>query len=228
MIDIQNLYKYYPTALGRKYVFKDMSIKIPEMCNVGVLGLNGSGKSTLINLLSGSDQPNSGSIKINGSVSWPLGLSGGAQPRLTGRQNAEFVCRIYCSSRKEIQSKLEFIKDFSDIGDFFELPVRTYSSGMRSKLTFAMSMAFNFDIYLIDELTAVGDAQFRKKSQEALRAKRNEAYYIMVSHNVNDLIKDCDQMIVLHKGEVTLFEDVKRGLEYYKKKIKVKEKEPAQ
>jgi len=225
MIEIQNLYKYYPTALGRKYVFKDLNLKIPDMCNVGVLGLNGSGKSTLINLLSGSDQPNRGSIKINGTVSWPLGLSGGVQPRLTGRQNAEFVCRIYCETRNEINNKLEFIKDFSDIQDFFELPVRTYSSGMKSKLTFAMSMAFDFDIFLIDELTAVGDAQFRQKSKQALKEKRNKASYIMVSHNVNDLIKECDQMIVLHKAKVTMFEDVDKGLEYYKKKIKIEDTE---
>lgn len=218
--------KYFPTAKGRKYVFRDVNIEFPDKVNIGVLGLNGTGKSTLINMLSGCDQPNKGTIKIDGSVSWPLGLSGGGiVPKITARENAEFVCRVFSTDRDEIKDKINFIKEFSEIGDYFELPVRTFSSGMKSKLTFAMSMAFDFDIYLIDELTAVGDARFKAKSKQALEEKRDQSNYIMVSHNVNDLIKECDRVIVLDKGKIDFFEDVDSGLEHYLKHIKTKKKE---
>ena len=213
--------KYYPTARGRKYVFRDLNLEIPDWANIGVLGLNGAGKSTLIRLLAGSEHPNAGKITVEGSVSWPLGLSGGVQGSLTGRENAEFVCRIYGSNRHEVREKIDFIKEFSELGEFFELPVKTYSSGMRSRLTFGMSMAFDFDIYLIDELTAVGDARFREKSEDALRQKRDKSRYIMVSHNINHLIRDSQALIVLHDGDVSLFHSVAEGLEFYKSHIKV-------
>lgn len=219
MIELKGVTKYYPTAKGRKYVFKDLNFSFPEKTNIGVLGLNGAGKSTLLRMIGGIDFPNQGEIKVSGSISWPLGLSGGAQGSLSGRDNAQFVCRVYGDSEDTIQEKLAFILEFSELGDYFDLPVKTYSSGMRSKLLFAISMAFDFDIYLIDEITAVGDARFRKKSKQALDAKRDSSNYIMVSHNVNDLIKDCDNLLVLGRGGVELFEDAKSGLDYYKELI---------
>ena len=222
MIEIQNMYKYYPTEMGRKYVFRDANINIAEPSNIGVLGLNGSGKSTLIRLLGGSEFPNRGTIKIEGSVSWPLGLAGGVQGSLSGRENAHFVCNIYGSGQSEARKKLDFIKEFSELEDYFELPVKSYSSGMRSRLTFAMSMAFDFDVYLIDELTAVGDARFREKSRQALLDKRGQAHYIMVSHNINELISDCDSLILLSTEKLELFTDVDKGLETYKNRIQVK------
>lgn len=222
MIDIQNMYKYYPTEIGRKYVFRGADVKISRPSNIGVLGLNGAGKSTLIRLLGGSEFPNQGQVKIEGSVSWPLGLSGGVQGSLSGRENANFVCTIYGSTTAEAKKKLDFIKEFSELEDYFELPVKSYSSGMRSRLTFAMSMAFDFDIYLIDELTAVGDARFREKSRQALLDKQGQANYIMVSHNINELIRDCDSLILLSKEKLELYEDVDKGLETYKKQIQVK------
>ncbi len=221
MLSIRNMYKYYPTALGRKYVFRNVSLEVAEKSNIGVLGLNGSGKSTLIRLLSGSEFPNRGDIRIEGSVSWPLGLSGGVQGALTGRENAEFVCTIYGADNKEVSEKLEFIKDFSELDDYFELPVNSYSSGMNSRLKFAMSMAFDFDVYLIDELTAVGDARFREKSRRALKDKHKQAHYIMVSHNINELISECDSLILLIEGELNLYGDIQQGLADYKKHIQV-------
>ena len=222
MISIQNMHKYYPTSLGRKSVFRNANVEISKQSNIGVLGLNGAGKSTLIRLLGGSEFPNKGSIDIQGTVSWPLGLSGGIQGSLSGRENASFVCTIFGASQTEARKKLEFIKEFSELEDYFELPVKSYSSGMRSRLTFAMSMAFDFDIYLIDELTAVGDARFREKSRQALMDKKGRANYIIVSHNINDLIRDCDSLILLSQGNLTLYEDVDKGLETYKNQIKVK------
>lgn len=222
MIRLENVSKYYPTPKGRKYVFKNLNLAFPERCNIGVLGLNGTGKSTLLRMVGGIDYPNEGKIEITGSISWPLGLVGGVQGSLTGRDNAKFVCRIYGDNDQVIEEKLAFIKNFSELEDYFDLPVKTYSSGMRSRLLFAISMAFDFDIYLMDEITAVGDAKFREKSKRALKEKQNTSNYIMVSHNANELIKDCDNLLVLKKGGVQLFDDVKEGMQYYKELIKVK------
>ncbi|MDG2472669.1 MAG: ABC transporter ATP-binding protein [Pseudomonadales bacterium] len=215
MIEFIDVSKYYPTKKGRKFVFKSLNIKLPENKNIGVLGLNGSGKSTLLRMIAGTDYPNKGVVSVKGSVSWPLGLSGGTQGSMTGRENAEFVCRIHGDYQKQINEKLEFILDFSELGDYFDLPVKSYSSGMRSRLLFGISMAFDFDIYLIDEITAVGDLRFRKKSQEALMKKREKSNFIMVSHNVNDLIKECDHLLIIDKGNVSLFHDNKEGLSFY-------------
>ena len=222
MIRLDNVTKYYATVQGRKYVFKNLSFELPEKTNIGVLGLNGSGKTTLLRMIGGIDYPNEGCIDITGSISWPLGLSGGTQNSLSGRENASFVCRVYGQNAEAIEEKLAFILDFSELGDYFDLPVKTYSSGMRSKLMFAMSMAFDFDIYLIDEITAVGDARFRAKSQQALLDKRKQSNYIMVSHNVNDLIKDSDSLLVLGRGDVQLFSDTAQGLAYYKEIVQAK------
>lgn len=221
MIRLENVSKYYPTAKGKKYVFRNLNFEFPEKSNIGVLGLNGTGKSTLLRMIGGIDFPNQGKIEITGSISWPLGLGGGVQGSLSGRDNARFVCRVYGDSEKAIREKLNFIHEFSELDDYFDLPVKTYSSGMRSRLLFAVSMAFDFDIYLIDEITAVGDARFKEKSQNALKEKREKSNYIMVSHNVNELIKECDSLLVLGNGGVKLFNDIQEGMQYYKELIHV-------
>ena len=215
MIRLNNVSKYYPTPKGRKYVFRALTLDFPEKKNIGVLGLNGSGKSTLLRMIGGIDYPSSGSIDITGSISWPLGLSGGVQASLTGRQNAMFVCRVYGNDKEVIKEKMHYIQTFSELGAYFDMPVKTYSSGMRSKLLFSMSMAFDFDIYLIDEITAVGDARFREKSQQALLERSERSNYIMVSHNMNELIRGCDTVLVL-ADDVHCFEDPKQGLSFYR------------
>lgn len=220
MIELNNVSKYFPTVSGRKYVLRDVNLAFPERMNIGVLGLNGSGKSTLLRLIGGIDHPSQGKIKVNGSLSWPLGLAGGVQASLTGKDNAQFVCRVYGDSEEVIREKMAFIKAFSELKDYFDMPVKTYSSGMRSRLKFAISMAFDFDIYLIDEITAVGDARFRDKSREALKQKSDTSNYIMVSHNINDLIRECDAVIVLNEGKIELFDTVKEGIRFYRQFIK--------
>ena len=171
MISLKNVTKYYPTKHGPHYILRDVSLDFPMDKNIGVFGVNGSGKSTLMSLLAGVDQPNKGKITVQGNISWPLGLSG-YQGSMSGRENAEFICRIYGKSRREIREKVEWIKEFSELGRFFEMPLKSYSSGMRSKFSFGVSMAFDFDYYLIDELTAVGDARFKKKCKQVFDEKK--------------------------------------------------------
>ncbi len=213
MIELNNVTKYYVTKLGKKYVLRDVSFVIPEGRDVAILGKNGAGKSTLLRLLGGIDFPNRGTISSNKRISWPLALSSGFQGSMTGRENVEFVCRVY--GNKAIAKTCRFVKDFSEIQDYFELPIKTYSSGMKSRLAFALSMAFDFELYLIDEITSVGDASFRKKCAESMAEKRKNANVIMVSHDMGTLRKQCDMSIVLQNRQLTLFDNVEEGIRQY-------------
>ena len=208
MITLTNVSKFYMTTKGRHYVLRDVNLRIEAMERVGVIGRNGAGKSTLMRLLAGVDIPNAGSIRREGSISWPLGLATGLQVIMTGRENAKFACRIQGIEAHQMEDALDFIRDFSEIGDYFEMPVRTYSSGMRARLNFAIAMAFDFDFYIIDELTSVGDQNFRTKSLEIFRAKRESCGFIKVSHNLNELERECNSALLLHKGKLTYFSSV--------------------
>ena len=214
MIVFDNVTKYYPTPRGRHYILKDVTLELPGDKNIGVFGANGSGKSTLMRLLAGTDFPNTGRISIKGNVSWPLGLSG-YQGSMTGRENAEFVCRIYGKSKAEIKEKLAYIKEFSEIGHFFEMPLKSYSSGMRSKFSFAVSMAFDFDYYLIDELTSVGDKRFKQKCKETFDAKKDVANFLFVSHNLNELKRQCDIGIYIKDGKIHVHNSIDDAIAAY-------------
>ena len=214
MIEFNNVTKYFPTPKGRHYILKNVNLTLPGDKNIGVFGANGSGKSTLMNLLAGVDQPNRGSIRINGNISWPLGLSG-YQGSMTGRENAEFICRVYGKSQQEAKEKLAFIKAFAEIGDFFEMPLNTYSSGMRSKFSFAVSMAFDFDYYLIDELTSVGDKRFKEKCQQVFEDKKNRANFLFVSHNLNELKRQCDIGIFIKDGQIHVHNSIDDAVAAY-------------
>ncbi len=216
MIRMENVTKYYASPKGRKYVLHDVNIEFPSNCNIGILGRNGMGKSTLLRLLGGIDYPNRGHIHIDGRISWPMGLQGGMQGSLTGRDNARFVCRIYGDSEHEVNRKISFILEFSELGDYFDMPVKTYSSGMRARLSFATSIAFDFDIYLMDEITAVGDQRFKEKSRAALQEKKDKAKIIKVSHNMQELIRDCDVGIYLEGGKMQIFDDINEAVAAYK------------
>ena len=162
MIKIENLTKSYRTSQGRHYVFKDLNVELPTGKSVALIGRNGAGKSTLLRMIGGIDRPDSGNIITDKSISWPVGLSGGFQGSLTGRENVKFVARLY-AEKHELREKIDFVEDFAELGKYFDMPIKTYSSGMRSRLGFGLSMAFHFDYYLVDEVTAVGDARFKKK-----------------------------------------------------------------
>jgi capsular polysaccharide transport system ATP-binding protein len=214
MIELHNLTKSYRTRAGRHFVFKDLNVTIPTQANVALLGRNGAGKSTLMRILGGIDYPDSGKVISDVSISWPLALSGGFQGSLSGRENAKFVCRIY-GKEAELKSKLAFIKEFSGIEEFFEEPVKSYSSGMKARIAFALSMAFEFDVYLVDEITAVGDQDFKQKSQKAFDSMRERAGVVMVSHNMATLKQQCDMAILLENSTAKVFEDIEEGVAYY-------------
>jgi len=215
LIKLDNVTKFFKTKKGKKYILKNVSMIIPEGVNVGILGINGAGKSTFLRILGGIDFPNSGKVISNKTFSWPMGLAGGFQGSMTGRQNVKFVARIFGSDNKEIKEIIEFVKDFSELGDYFDMPIKTYSSGMKSRLNFGLSLAFDFDYILIDETLSVGDSRFKKKSKEALMKKIEKSNVLMVSHSMNDLKNICDVGIVLNNGNITYFDDINEAIKVY-------------
>lgn len=215
MIELKNVTKYYPTPNGRKYVLRDVSITFPENANIGIIGRNGAGKSTLLRLLGGIDYPDSGTIATTQKISPPFGMSNALAPGLTGRDNAKFACRVHGDSRKRMKRRVEFIKTFSELGNYFDMPVKSYSSGMHARLAFSISMAFDYDYYLIDELTSVGDQKFRKKAADAFAQKRGKASIILVSHNLGMHKKECDVVVYVHDSKAIFYEDVQAGIEAY-------------
>lgn len=218
MLELRNLTKWYPTPQGRRYVFRDLSFTFPDGANIGLIGRNGAGKSTLMRLIAGIDAPNAGKVVTDARISWPVGLSGGFQASLSARENVQFVCRIYGATGKAMRRVVDFVADFAEIGDYFDLPVRAYSSGMRSRVAFGLSMAFDFDYYLIDEVMAVGDAQFRAKSQMVLKERLSRANLILVTHNMNEIVRLCNQVVHVDRGNTILYEHVRQGINAYQRR----------
>lgn len=220
MIIVRNVHKRYMTDHGPgKWVLKGVNFTIPRNVNVGLVGGNGAGKSTLLRLIGGIDYPDRGRIERRCRVSWPMGLSSGLQGSLTGRQNAKFVCRIY-GVDEDMEDRLAFIQDFADIGDAFDEPVGTYSSGMQSRLRFGISLAFEFDVYISDEVTSTGDLAFRKKAAAAFKRLTNKAGLIMVSHGDATLREFCQAGIWLHQGKAFWFEDIEDAIRNYKESVR--------
>jgi capsular polysaccharide transport system ATP-binding protein len=216
MIVVDAVHKRYQTDHGLgPWVLQDISFVIPPQTNVGLVGANGAGKSTLLRLIGGVDQPTRGSVERRCRVSWPLGLAGGLQGSLSGRQNAKFVCRIH-GDEAEIPERLEAIQAFAEIGDAFDEPVKTYSTGMQARLKFAISLAFEFDVYISDELTAVGDMRFRQKARDAFKQLVGRAGLIMVSHQEGVLREFCSAGVWLDNGRAHWFDDINDALLAYK------------
>ena len=215
MISARNLTKSYALGDSRHYVFKDVSFEFPAEKNIGILGPNGAGKSTLLRILGGIDYPDSGEIHRNATLSWPLGLRGGFVSHMTGRENCRMICNAYSVSSGQMREKLTFIKELSKIGEYFDQPVAYYSSGMNSRLGFALSMAFDFDYFLIDEITAVGDAHFKKLAKEALEQKRKTSKVILVSHSIGDLKRFCDVAVLINDGVVKVYDNFDEAIEAY-------------
>lgn len=215
MIELRNVTKYYPIKSGRKYILRDVSLTLPDKTNLAILGPNGAGKSTFLRMIGGAEFPNSGKILTKQSISWPLGIGSGFQGSLTGRENVVFVCRINGLSLPQTRQVLDEVIEFIEIGEYFDRPVKTYSSGMRARLSFGLSMAFEFDVYLVDELTAVGDIVFRNKARRAFEELRSRASLIYVSHNLQTLRESCNSALFLHNGTAAYFPDIEEGISAY-------------
>jgi len=218
MIEVKGLTKSYLHKGKKSTVFKDLNFKINTGESVALLGRNGAGKSTLLQILGGIDQPDRGSIKTDKSISWPVGLVGGFQGSLSARENVTFVSKIYASNNKEIiEQKIRYVEEFAELGKYFDRPFKTYSSGMRSRVTFGLSMAFDFDIYLIDEVTSAGDERFRKRSRKILEKKHDNSDFVMVDHNLWGLKFHCDRALLIHNGSIIEFDNLEEGIKIHKK-----------
>jgi len=219
MIIVDDVYKRYRSDHGMgKWVLQGVSFTVPPKLNVGLVGRNGAGKSTLLRLIGGIDTPTRGLVERRCRVSWPMGFGGGLAASLTGRQNAKFVCRIH-GHEKDLQDRLRYIEDFAELGDSFDEPIKTYSSGMKSRLQFGLSLAFDFDVYISDEITATGDAAFKDKAAAAFRALSDRAGLIMVSHGEGTLKEFCKAGILLHGGQAYWFDSINDALTEYKKSL---------
>jgi len=212
MIILENVTKKYPTRDGVKTVLDNINLTIRPGDKVGILGGNGAGKSTLIRLLSGVEWPTSGKIIRKMKVSWPLAFAGGFQGSLTGYDNLRFICRVYGT---DIPSAKQFVEDFSELGAQLREPFKYYSSGMRARFAFALSMAIEFDCYLIDEITAVGDSRFQERCREELFVKRKDRAFILVSHSPTYIRKHCHRATVLRKGRLTKFNSINEAYKFY-------------
>ena len=215
MITIENVHKRYTTRRGvGDWVLRGVNMVIPTGRSVGLVGVNGAGKSTLLRIIGGADYPTRGRVRRYCRVSWPM-ANGGLEGTLTGRQNAKFVCRIH-GFQNELPERIARIDEFADLGKAFDEPIQTYSSGMRSRLQFALSLAFDFDVYISDEVTAAGDAAFRKKAEQAFKNLAHKASIIMVAHNDATLRAFCESGILLKDGKATWFDKLEDALLAYK------------
>jgi capsular polysaccharide transport system ATP-binding protein len=218
MIEFRDVSKHYPTQAGRKVVLDHLTLTLPAGAKLGVLGRNGAGKSTLLGMVAGINRPSSGVIRRHGAVSWPLGFGGSFHPELTGAQNARFVARIYGI---DTEALVTYVDDFAELGDFMDMPVRSYSSGMRARLAFGMSMGVAFDWYLVDEITAVGDAAFRAKCLAVFESRLKDAGLLMTSHSPGVIRSYCSSGLVLEGGEATYFEDVEAAIAEHERNMAV-------
>ena len=212
MIELREISKSYRMGSGRNTVLDSVSAVFPTGKSVGILGVNGAGKSTLLRIIGGVEPPDRGTVRKDVRVSWPMGFSGGFSPNMTGRQGARFVARIYGEAPRAVEG---FARDFAELGPYFDMPIRTYSSGMRARLAFAISFAVEFDCYLVDEVIATGDARFSKKYRREFKEKARNASVILVSHNPESIRAECDFAAVLTKGSLTLYKTVDEAMDMY-------------
>jgi len=212
VISFHNVSKAYTVRGGKNLVLDDVELCVGTHEKVGIIGRNGAGKSTTIRLLSGAELPTSGEIRRDMSVSWPLAFGGAFQSTLTGRDNLRLICRIY---GKRAEDCIDFVDSFAELGKYFDEPVKTYSSGMRARLAFAISMVIEFDCFLIDEVVAVGDSRFHEKCHVELFEKRADRSFVIVSHDVGYVKAHCDRIYLLRAGKMQSFDSKDDAINYY-------------
>jgi capsular polysaccharide transport system ATP-binding protein len=214
MLSVEHVSKFYSTRHGRHRVLDDVSFTLERGRNLGILGRNGAGKSTMIRLISGAERPTSGRIR----VSWPLAFGGAFQGNLTGLDNLKFICRVYGVDYKPL---VPMVEDFTELGDFFREPVAHYSHGMLTRLAFALSMAIEFDCFLIDEAMVVGDKRFHDRCHYELFHKRKDRAYILVTHEANAIKVYCENAVVLHNGKLLAFPNVDAAYDFYQETLAI-------
>ena len=218
MIRLKNVSKTFHLKGNHKTIANNMTMNFPQGKSIALLGRNGAGKSSLLLMIAGAIQPDSGTIEIDGTISWPVGFMGSFHRDLTGAQNARFLARVYGVDTDEL---LAFVQDFSELGNHFYQPVHTYSSGMRSRLGFACSMGIHFDWYLVDEVTAVGDAAFKEKSEMIFRERMENSSAVFVSHSLGSVRRVCNAAIVLEKGSARYYRDIEEGIERHERNMRL-------
>ncbi len=214
MIELTNVTKFYRADAQKKVVLDRVSFVFEPGYSYGVLGVNGAGKSTMLRLISGIEMPNSGNIRRQFRVSWPMGIGGAFHPGLSGRENLKFVSRAYGVDERGV---IDFVSDFAELGDYLDAPVKYYSSGMSARLAFGLSMAIEFDCYLVDEMISVGDARFKQRCDDLFARRSANADLIMVSHSMGIIKSFCQRGLVLVDGRLLYFDDVEDAIEMYYK-----------
>lgn len=212
MIHFTNVSKSYRTHRGEKCILDCQSFTIHRGSSIGIVGVNGAGKSTLTRMIAGIEHPDSGRITRDMTVSWPLGFGGAFQGSLTGADNTRFISRIY---RRDAAQILRSVEEFAELGAYLYMPVKTYSSGMRARLAFAVSLAIEFECYIVDEVTAVGDTRFRERCAAALQERKRDGTLIMVSHEASALRSHCESGAILRDGRLTFFDDIEDAIRAY-------------
>ena len=212
MVRLENITKTFYAKGQPKTIFRNVSLTIPSGASVGLLGRNGAGKTSLLKIIAGTMDLTAGRVVSDGNISWPVGFGGSFHPEMTGAQNTRFIARVY---GVDTDALLAFTEEFSELGKDFYLPFRTYSSGMRSRLAFGVSMGIRFDTYLVDEVTAVGDVSFRAKSEKVFRERLSGSGAIVVSHGVGLLKRLCTSGILLDNGRLTWFDEIDAAIAAY-------------
>jgi capsular polysaccharide transport system ATP-binding protein len=212
MIQFVDVFKFYKTERHTKIVLDRVSHVFDTTYSYGILGVNGAGKSTTLRIIAGTELPNSGKVRRTVRVSWPLGFAGGFHQSMTGRENVHFVARAYGADPRKAA---RFVEDFAELGDYMDAPVKTYSTGMMARLGFGMSLSVDFDVYLIDEVTGVGDMTFQKRCKLAFDERRKNCGLFVVSHSMATIAQYCDRAGVLVDGRIMMFESVAKAAEMY-------------
>jgi capsular polysaccharide transport system ATP-binding protein len=218
MIRLEGVSKSYKVPQGRHVILDDVTFTVPDRCRLGIFGANGVGKSALLRIIAGGEMPDSGRIVRDGRVSFPVGFTGTFHPLLSARENVSFLAHVYGMHRDEV---VEWIESFAELGRYFDMPVGTYSSGMYARIAFATSFAFDFDVYLVDEVIEVGDARFRRKCAAAFEERMKTASLILVSQHVSTIRQFCNLAAVLHEGKLSDIVPVDEALGLYEHHLRL-------